>query len=122
MGHGDDMFKVAGVGEHTVNDSRSPAFYAATELAARERWLLQEHSGTTEENYYHIGAFEAANEIAPIADLHWSLTHVHEIDSEILDRLIGLHRKWIAIEFGLGVAADREGRRTDATSCQPLHE
>jgi predicted amidohydrolase YtcJ len=90
MGHGDDMFKVAGVGEHTVNDSRSSAFYAATELAARERWLLQEHSGTTEENYYHIQAFEAANEIAPIADLHWSLTHVHEIDSEILDRLMAI--------------------------------
>ena len=90
MGHGDDMFKVAGLGEHTVNDSRSPAFYAATALAARERWLLQEHSGTTEENYYHIEAFEAANEIAPIADLHWSLTHVHEIDSEIIDRLMAL--------------------------------
>ncbi len=90
MGHGDDMFKVAGLGEHTVNDSQSPAFYAATTLAARERWLLQEHSGTTEENYYHIEAFEAANEIAPIADLHWSLTHVHEIDSEILERLKAL--------------------------------
>ncbi|MEE9570277.1 MAG: amidohydrolase family protein, partial [Gammaproteobacteria bacterium] len=90
MGHGDEMFKVAGLGEHTVNNSRSPAFYAATALAARERWLLQEHSGTTEENYYHIEAFEAANDIAPIADLHWSLTHVHEIDSEILDRLMAL--------------------------------
>ena len=90
MGHGDEWFKVAGLGEHTVNDSRSPAFYAATELAARERWLLQEHSGTTEENYYHIEAFEAANDVAPIADLHWSLTHVHEIDSEIIERLQAL--------------------------------
>ncbi len=90
MGHGDEWFKVAGLGEHTVNDSMSEAFYASTALAARERWLLQEHSGTTEENDYHIEAFEAANEISPIADLHWSLTHVHEIDSEILERLKAL--------------------------------
>ncbi|MFL2546221.1 MAG: amidohydrolase [Candidatus Rariloculaceae bacterium] len=90
MGHGDEWFKVAGLGEHTVNDSQSPAFYAATALAARERWLLQEHSGTTAENYYHIEAFEAANDISPIADLHWSLTHVHEIDAEIIERLQAL--------------------------------
>ena len=87
MGHGDEWFKVAGLGEHTVNDSQSPAFYASTALAARKRWLLQEHSGTTAENYYHIEAFEAANQIQPIADLHWSLTHVHEIDTEIIERL-----------------------------------
>lgn len=90
MGHGDGMFKVAGLGEHTVNDSKGPAFDAVTALAARKRWLLQEHSGTAEENYSHIAAFESANEIAPIADLHWSLTHVHEIDSEILERLMTL--------------------------------
>ena len=90
MGHGDDMFRVAGLGEHTVNDSQSVQFYNATALAARRGWLLQEHSGTKEENDYHIQAFEAANEIAPIADLHWSLTHVHEIEQDILDRLIAM--------------------------------
>ena len=90
MGFGDDMFRIAGLGEHTVNDSRSEQFYKSTALAARRGWLLQEHSGTAEENDYHIAAFEAANEIAPIADLHWSLTHVHEIDNEILERLIAL--------------------------------
>ena len=90
MGFGDDMFRIAGLGEHTVNDSRSVQFYRSTALAARRGWLLQEHSGTAEENNYHIEAFEAANAMAPIADLHWSLTHVHEIDREILDRLIAL--------------------------------
>ena len=90
MGFGDDMFRIAGLGEHTVNDSRSVQFYHSTALAARRGWLLQEHSGTAEENDYHIEAFEAAHAIAPISDLHWSLTHVHEIDREILDRLIAL--------------------------------
>ena len=87
MGFGNDMLRIAGLGEHTVNDSMSSAFSAATLLAARSGWLLQEHSGTAEENDAHILAFEAANEIAPIADLHWSLTHVHEISSEIIKRL-----------------------------------
>ena len=90
MGFGDDMLRIAGVGEHTVNDSMSVQFYNGTALAARRGWLFQEHSGTAEENAYHIGAFEKANEIAPIADLHWSLAHVHEIDQGILDRLIAI--------------------------------
>ncbi len=90
MGFGDDMFRVAGLGEHTVNDSMSSSFYAATSLAARTGWLLQEHSGTTEENDAHILAFEAANDIAPISSLHWSLTHVHEINAEIIERLKAL--------------------------------
>ena len=90
MGFGDDMFRIAGLGEHTVSDSMSVQFYRSTALAARRRWLLQEHSGTAAENDYHIEAFEAANAIAPIANLHWSLTHVHEIDQGILDRLIAL--------------------------------
>jgi predicted amidohydrolase YtcJ len=90
MGFGDDMFRIAGLGEHTVNDSMSEQFYFSTALAARRGWLLQEHSASKEENDYHIQAFEAANEIAPIADLHWSLTHVNEIEQETLDRLIAL--------------------------------
>ncbi|HAY47246.1 MAG TPA: hypothetical protein DCY55_13330, partial [Gammaproteobacteria bacterium] len=77
-------------GEHTVNDSKSIQFYNATALAARRGWLLQEHSSSKEDNDYHIKAFETANEIAPIADLHWSLTHVHEIEQGILDRLIAI--------------------------------
>ncbi|MGI9259970.1 MAG: amidohydrolase [Gammaproteobacteria bacterium] len=90
MGFGDDMFRIAGLGEHTVNDSMSEQFYFSTALAARRGWLLQEHSASREENEYHIQAFEAANEIAPIADLHWSLTHVNEIEQDTLDRLIAL--------------------------------
>lgn len=90
MGFGDDMFRIAGLGEHTVNDSMSEQFYHSTALAARRGWLLQEHSASREENDYHIQAFEAANEIAPIADLHWSLTHVNEIQQDTLDRLINL--------------------------------
>lgn len=108
MGFGDEMFRIAGVGEHTVNDSMSVQFYNGTALAARRGWLLQEHSGTAEENAYHIAAFEKANEIAPIADLHWSLAHVHEIDQGILDRLIAI---------GAGVAVQNQSFfRTDVGS------
>ena len=66
MGFGDDMYRIAGLGEHTVSDSMSEQFYHSTALAARWGWLLQEHSSSREENDYHIQAFEAANEIAPL--------------------------------------------------------
>ena len=87
---GDDMFKVAGLGEQIASDSQGPAFDAATSLAARKRWLVQQHSGTVAENNSHLAAFEAANDIAPIADLRWSLAHVNEIDSASLERLMAL--------------------------------
>ena len=90
MENSDDMFKVAGLGEQVVQDSQGPAFDATTSLAARERWLLTQHSATVEENNSHIKSFEAANDIAPIADLHWSLAHVHDIDSANLERLMAL--------------------------------
>ena len=35
----------------------------------------------------HTTAFERVNEITPIADLHWNLSHVQEIDQGILERL-----------------------------------
>ncbi len=100
MGFGDDMLRIAGVGEHTVLESTTEQFYIATALAARRGWLLQEHSNTQAQNDYHIDAFEAANEIAPIADLHWSLTHVNDIQTDALERLKAL---------GVGVTVQNSG-------------
>ena len=87
MGFGDDMLKVAGLGEHTTGDSKGQVFRNATRLAAENGWLLSQHSSTVAENEAHIAAFEGANEVAAIAPLHWSLTHVHNIESEVVQRL-----------------------------------
>lgn len=100
MGHGDDMLRIAGVGEHTVLESTTEQFYYATALAARRGWPLQEHSNTQVQNDYHIDAFEAANKIAPIADLRWSLTHVNDIQTDALERLKAL---------GAGVTVQNSG-------------
>ncbi len=90
MGFGDDMLRVAGVGEHTVGDSRGPAFVAATRLAAQRGWALEEHSSSPAENQAHIAAFEAAHKVAPITELRWALTHVQQITPEIVARLKAL--------------------------------
>ena len=68
---------------------------------------MQEHSNTKADHYHQLETYEAANKIAPIADLRWQLTHVHEIDQEVLDRLIAIgagvtvqNQKFFATENG----------------------
>lgn len=90
MGLGDDMLRVAGVGEHLVSNPRNPAFAQATRLAAERGWTVEEHSGSPADNQAHIAAFEAAHEVAPITDLRWSLTHVQQITPDIAERLKAL--------------------------------
>jgi predicted amidohydrolase YtcJ len=90
MGIGDDMLRVVALGEHTVSDNKGAPFIAATALAARNGWSLQQHSSSSEENLVHLTAFEQANEIASIVDLRWSLTHVHQITPDIISRLQSL--------------------------------
>jgi len=90
MGLGDDMLRVVALGEHTVSDNKGAPFVAATALAARNGWSLQQHSSTPEDNLAHIAAFEQANEVASIEDLRWSLTHVHQITPDVISRLQAL--------------------------------
>ncbi|MGI9259971.1 MAG: amidohydrolase [Gammaproteobacteria bacterium] len=107
MGFGDDMLRISGFGEHSTLTATSDAMYNSAAIAARRGWTMQEHSNTREDHYHQVEVYEAANEIAPIADLRWQLTHVHEIDQEVLDRLIALgagvtvqNQKFFATEGG----------------------
>lgn len=90
MGFGDEMLRVAGVGEHLVSNPSNPAFALATRLAAQRGWTVEEHSSSPADNKAHIAAFEAANEVAPITGLRWSLTHVQQISPDIAERLKAL--------------------------------
>jgi predicted amidohydrolase YtcJ len=90
MGFGDDMLRVVGVGEHLVSNPSNPEFANATRLAALRGWTVEAHSGSPAENQVHIGAYEAAHEVAPITDLRWSLTHVQQITPDIAMRLHAL--------------------------------
>ena len=138
MGLGDDMLRVVALGEHTVSDNKGAPFLAATELAARNGWSLQQHSSTPEDNLAHIAAFEQANKMASIEDLRWSLTHVHQITPDVISRLQALgagvtvqdHRYFnrgnvdselagpplrLLIDSGIPVGAG-----TDSTNAQPM--
>ena len=91
MGFGDDRLRLAGIGEHVVSNSRGAEFAQVAKLAATKGWTLEQHSAQTAENNAHIAAFEAANDIASIEDLRWTLTHVQQITPEIAQRLKDLN-------------------------------
>ncbi len=139
MGFGDDMLKVAGLGEHTTGDSQGQVFRDVTRLAAENGWLISQHSGTIAENEAHVAAFEAADEVESIAPLHWSLAHVNEIEIEVIQRLKSLgagatvqdHRYLnrgnvtngqggppyrLLVDSGISVGAG-----TDSTNAQPMN-
>jgi len=90
MGFGDGMFRVAGLGEQVTSPSPSLAYTLAVEKIAENGWGHQQHSSSLDDNINHLAAFQAANLVAPIADLHWSLAHVFSIDQLTLDGLIAL--------------------------------
>ena len=139
MGFGDDMLKVAGLGEHTTGDSQGEVFEDVTRLAARRGWLLSQHSSTQAENEAHTSAFEAANDLASIASLHWSLTHVFNIEEDVVQRLKAIgagvtvqdHRYLNRgnVEGGQGGPPYRllvesgipTGAGTDSTNAQPMN-
>jgi predicted amidohydrolase YtcJ len=97
---GDDLFKVIGFGENIIRETTPiqslELFVEAFTIAAENEWLVHQHSIDVEELDLHTTAFEIVNETYPIADLHWNLSHVQEIDDGILERLKAI---------GAGVAA-----------------
>src|SRR4051812_35605454 len=84
---GDDYFKFIGVGERIAP---SADFAAATQFVAQHGWTITQHSLTAAENQLHIGAYEAANAIASIAELRWSLAHVNAITPDLIARVKAL--------------------------------
>ena len=99
-GLGDEMFRIAGFGENIVAETTPiqplELFEEAFTIAATNGWLVHQHSVDAEELEMHTTAFETVNATTPIADLHWNVSHVQEIDDDILERLRRL---------GAGVAA-----------------
>ena len=55
-------------------------FVDAYTIAAEHGWLIHQHCVNVLGLEMHTTAFECVNEIIPIADLHWNLSHVQEID------------------------------------------
>jgi predicted amidohydrolase YtcJ len=88
---GDDLFRVAGFGERIGgNDTMSAQFEPTARVIAKNKWLLQQHSITLQENDFHIAAFRSIAHDYPLDGLRWHLIHLQSIDSARLKSLIEL--------------------------------
>jgi predicted amidohydrolase YtcJ len=109
---GDDMLRVSGVGERVTTwigqgGMPKPEDYAAAlKLVAAHGWSLRQHSLALAEDQFAVAGFEAANAATPIADLHWSVEHVPQIDAATLARIkalgagVALHGRYISTASG----------------------
>jgi predicted amidohydrolase YtcJ len=91
-GFGDDMLKVAGIGEFAsawpLFGQAPPTNYGeALTRIARAGWAFQQHSLSAAENELTIATFETVNKTTPIAPLRWSLAHVGTVTEKDLARL-----------------------------------
>ncbi len=89
---GDDMLKVAGIGEFAAawqfRGGATPANYeTALQLVAKYGWAFQQHTLSLNEDKFTTDTFEKVNAVTPIANLHWAIGHVPKIDRPTLDRL-----------------------------------
>ena len=92
---GDDMLRLAGVGERAVawpfpvNGVRNapPNLVASLEFIAKQGWPFSQHSTSLREDQIMTDAYEKVNAVTPVADLHWSIGHVPKIDVPTLQRL-----------------------------------
>jgi predicted amidohydrolase YtcJ len=85
---GDDYWTFVGVGERIGGGSVD--FAGATQYVAQHGWTITQHSLTPAENQQHIAAYEAANAIASVRDLRWSLAHVNNITPDLIARVAAL--------------------------------
>lgn len=93
MGFGDDMLKVAGVGEHII---RYPGFFFRApedggELLkkkmlsiASKGWAFTQHSSSLAQNKIHTAKMAEVAEQYPLADLRWSIAHASNIEEQQL--------------------------------------
>jgi predicted amidohydrolase YtcJ len=85
---GDDLYRPTGFGERIGGfDTMSDVFEPTARVIARYGWLLQQHSISSEENAFHLAAFERIAREHDIAPLRWALIHLQEISEAHLEAL-----------------------------------
>ena len=79
---GDDWLRYLGVGEEVFCPGNQPPpaaeYLAISEHLARNRLSFENHASESETQVAILDAWEQANEIYPIADLHWTIAHPGE--------------------------------------------
>jgi predicted amidohydrolase YtcJ len=109
---GDDMMRISGVGEFATSwplfgpVTAPPNYAGALQFIAAHGWSFQQHSLSLAEDQLTAATFEAVNAVTPIADLHWSVAHVPQIDLATVNRFKAL---------GAGIAVHPYKYLSDAT-------
>ena len=96
---GDDMLRMGGPGEEIVAGSGrimmgTPQFddyVAAVTHMAVNRWNFQHHMTSLSSQAVLVTAWEMANAVALIDNLHWSVLHPDDMSVDILARLAALN-------------------------------
>ena len=89
---GNDMLRIAGVGEWLIparlqRKQPLPAFYAAAvREVARRGWIYKQHTITLDEQRAHLDVWEAVDRETGIGGLHWSIDHCYDMDRPAIDR------------------------------------
>ena len=93
---GDDMMRICGVGEFATSwplfgpVAAPPNYASALQFIAAHGWTFQQHSLSLAEDQLIAATFESVNAVTPIADLHWSVAHVPQIDLATVNRFKAL--------------------------------
>ena len=91
-GFGDDMLRIAGIGEFATSwplfGQKPPDNYTrALQDIARAGWAFQQHSLSAAEDELTVSTFETVSKTTPIADLRWSLAHAGATTPATMARL-----------------------------------
>jgi predicted amidohydrolase YtcJ len=87
---GDDMLRISGIGEFATpwiglpQGTRPENFQAAMNMIAQHGWSFAQHDGTASDEQYLLDVYGKANEVAPIAGLHWRIEHVRSMDPQMI--------------------------------------
>jgi predicted amidohydrolase YtcJ len=90
---GDDMLRISGIGEFATpwiglgQGKRPDNYQAAMDMIAQHGWSFAQHDGTPADEQYLADVFAKANEIAPIANLHWRMEHVRSMDPQLIAKV-----------------------------------
>jgi predicted amidohydrolase YtcJ len=102
---GDDMLRVAGVGEEPYGRGSGAGADAAdfdveefverygalTDYLAMNGFQFKHHSSTAFSNELYLRVWEATNEKYPITDLNWSMDHPEDPSEDSLARMVALN-------------------------------
>ena len=122
MGFGDDMLRFGGIGERVTaamnnndnpSDSEKERFYDVVRWAAERSMSVTVHWPNDRSVHHLLDLFEQVSEDIPIQDLHWSVAHLNDASSSILDRMRDMNVGW-TVQLGMYYGGEGFSERAGA--------